>query len=275
MVAFRGSTELLNWIADMWVTPERWPRLTKAYGSSIAPCPGCGVHSGFSHAFEELAHEMEAALRSLSCRHIGIAGHSLGAAVSALAAFWLRSHRSMDVRVDPVYLFGMPRVGNAVFARAFEDTAAARSEAPSAWRVVNGLDPVPRLWPRGKPYDYTHFGLEVYYPPSGASSRVCIREEEDPDCMIGEPFWRCILNLGDHVHYLNLTFDDSISKTSCTGWWGRAEMLSGEAWKALLAWVQAAQLFLQSVHPNVSYEEAKHAIASAMRNVVEPGMDSL
>jgi hypothetical protein len=79
-----------------------------------------------------------------------VTGHSLGAAIATL--FYARMLKSEDVtgRVELVgaYTFGSPRVGNFDFAQEFESFTNAdlkRRRRRKLWRVVNGLDLIPRL----------------------------------------------------------------------------------------------------------------------------------
>lgn len=77
-------------------------------------------------------------------RTLVVAGHSLGAALSTL---YMADHAakageggSIDgVEVTASYTFASPRVGNPVFAAAFDALSV------SSWRVVNELDVVPKL----------------------------------------------------------------------------------------------------------------------------------
>ncbi len=53
-----------------------------------ATCPGCEVHQGFNQNYVALRPQIIAALQGMdTSRGINIAGHSLGAAVSVLAAW--------------------------------------------------------------------------------------------------------------------------------------------------------------------------------------------
>ena len=66
--------------------------------------------------------------------NVQITGHSLGAAIAALAAYDL----STAFPIDVVYTMGQPRVGNAAFAAAYAATI-------SAYRIVHYAG---KWWPR-------------------------------------------------------------------------------------------------------------------------------
>jgi hypothetical protein len=86
-----------------------------------------------------------------------VAGHSLGAALAALAvARWLAA----DVPVSGLFAFGQPRTGDGKFARHFD--FAFR---PYAFRIVNDRDIVTRTPPRS--LGYRHLGTFIYLTDSG------------------------------------------------------------------------------------------------------------
>lgn len=81
VVAFRGSSDLRNWIADFDFI------LTEYSGTG---CSDCYVHNGFSTSWSEIksyAEEyVEAAYATYPDYSLVITGHSLGAAVGTIAA---------------------------------------------------------------------------------------------------------------------------------------------------------------------------------------------
>lgn len=254
-MAFRGSVELQNWFADAWVALRAW---------SASECEGCLVHSGISDAFRELLDDLEIALQELQCTQISIAGHSLGAAIGSMAAFWLRSKKTTPV--NPVYLFGMPRVGNAAFSSKFEELARMQGASPSAWRIVHNLDPVPRLWPHSGPISspYVHFAREVYYAPGFEQKfRVCAAPPgEDPNCMFAEPLWRCIAHVADHLMYMNLTFDSARMDSDCVAAKGYIHGVE-EAWDRVLSWSADRQQVTRS-----TVDLARSGLATAQQRTV-------
>ena len=57
-----------------------------------------------------------------------------------------------------MYNFGSPRVGNAAFARAYNQSV------PNSWRITNKLDVIPRV-PRLM--GYSHIGNSCSVTPDG------------------------------------------------------------------------------------------------------------
>ncbi|PSR90780.1 Alpha/Beta hydrolase protein [Coniella lustricola] len=130
VVAFRGSSDLRNWIAD-------FDFILVPY----AGCSGCYVHDGFYESWQEVQSYtldfVEAAFADYPSYTLVVAGHSLGAAVATLAAADLRiAGYSCDV-----YTVGSPRVGNLAWAEFV--TAQEGYE----YRATHYDDPVPRLPP--------------------------------------------------------------------------------------------------------------------------------
>jgi Lipase (class 3) len=137
-VIFRGTASIGGWLLDLDAAPMYSARFLNGK-----------VHQGFNEAFNEIASWLYERLRT--DRPIQITGHSLGAAIATLASQWLANAKAGHV-ILPVYTFGSPRVGDGAFAAAY---------APTQYRVVNDLDPIPHV-PIG--FGYTHVGAEVRLP---------------------------------------------------------------------------------------------------------------
>jgi len=216
IVSFRGSLNLSNWVTDFAAVLRTWP-LDNGNGTGTGAgatwCPGCKAHYGFTAAYNELREPVHRAISDLGCTELVLAGHSLGAAVAAVAAFDLRM---VGHYVSATWAFGMPRIGNAAFVEQFAAAAAAQGVDPPLWRVVHYHDAVPRA-PPVIPllFPVVHGGLEVYYTDRASSSYlVCpqqIRQDGGAEaentseaCMGGFPLYRCMNR--DHIHYLNESF---------------------------------------------------------------------
>lgn len=98
---------------------------------------GGRVHHGFKTALDDIWEELQSEILALQAQglKIWITGHSLGAALATLAGDRL-------TKVQGVYTFGSPRVGDDQFQKAY---------TPKTFRVVNGGDIVASL-PLKKPY---------------------------------------------------------------------------------------------------------------------------
>eukprot|EP00931_Biecheleriopsis_adriatica_P044283 TRINITY_DN25315_c0_g1_i1.p1 TRINITY_DN25315_c0_g1~~TRINITY_DN25315_c0_g1_i1.p1 ORF type:complete len:324 (-),score=50.71 TRINITY_DN25315_c0_g1_i1:66-983(-) len=188
LVAFRGSKTLLNYLLDDFDF-----LLVEPYGN----CPECKVHSGFHRSWQSLASEVARHLSSLGCENksLRITGHSLGAAMAALAAFDLAG----SFKLKDVYTLGQPRVGNAAWVEAFEQ----RTLSASYFRLVDYMDAIPRL-PMKDFLGYRHPGPEVWYEATrNGSYRIC-QDGEDDNCSDQLELAHCLLHTCDHCSYLGM-----------------------------------------------------------------------
>jgi len=216
VVSFRGSLTLNNWYADFYAFQRPWPPADSDRGNATW-CQGCLAHSGFAAAYEELRGPVHAALLDLSCGRVAVTGHSLGAAVATLAAFDLRAARGL--RVERVWTFGKPRIGNAAFVGAFVAAAERQGQRPALWRVVHYHDPVPRA-PPDLPgyYEVSHAPEEVYYTDRESTDYIVCPQEgsmenRSAECSAGFPLALCFDT--DHLYYLNVTMAYKYAPAEC------------------------------------------------------------
>ncbi|KAF7552581.1 hypothetical protein G7Z17_g4223 [Cylindrodendrum hubeiense] len=131
VISIRGSSNIRNWITNLDFGQDSCSTLVS----------GCGAHSGFQNAWNEIATAAKAAIVSAKAANpsytVVSTGHSLGGAVATLAAAYLRKG---GIALD-LYTFGSPRVGDGDFADFVTNQAGAE------YRVTHGDDPVPRLPP--------------------------------------------------------------------------------------------------------------------------------
>lgn len=143
VVAFRGTESLRDWITDAEFS-------TQDLGD------GAEVHRGFHQAWMSIrARVMESLPKDKS--PVLFTGHSLGGALATLAAI---AAVAEGVNVAGVYTFGQPRVGNSVWAKAYDQALKNKT-----WRLVNRQDPVPRMPPALA--GYRHVGNEVFFDALG------------------------------------------------------------------------------------------------------------
>jgi hypothetical protein len=123
VLAFRGTdpVTLPSWLADL-----------SAKLVERAEYKG-HVHQGFSSVLRRTWSQIEKILHEVQDKPLFVTGHSMGGALSVLAACRLAKIGRPPVAV---YTFGSPRVGDLTFCDGY---------ALPTYRVVNGLDIVPEL----------------------------------------------------------------------------------------------------------------------------------
>ena len=212
VVVFRGSKNVYNVLKDL----DFFPRALKG-------CKGCKVHSGFQDSWRSLQPQVLGHLSKLSCENstVSIVGHSLGAAMAALAAYDLAepvyaslppslplgSVSSLAPRarwaVRRVYTYGQPRVGNDHFAAAFD--ARLGRLGVTHYRVVDYRDAVPHL-PLADMFweGWTHTGEEVYYHATKLGAYTACRAANDTRCSAQWSLIDCLTHTCDHCSYLGM-----------------------------------------------------------------------
>lgn len=189
VIAIRGTEGAVEWIDDAAAIPTPFrqvPRTGRVAGGfdriytslklvkrrlpslkAAAPTP-----ETFEGPFgEQLTREVEA--RELERGHATaaekgarrkrptvVAGHSLGAALATLFVMEnAQKNNSFDVSL--CCTFASPRVGNAEFARQFDQLPIA------SWRIVNTIDLVPKLPPHIPVLlDYDHVDTAIEFTSS-------------------------------------------------------------------------------------------------------------
>jgi len=158
VLSFRGSSNVQNWLDNL---------ATWRADASLDDCDGCATHSGFLSIWMDMRNCVENALEAAGCARgsdIAVTGHSLGAALAALAAF------ELDIKgwhVVESYDFGRPRVGNDVFAQAYDSRFKGRT-----YRITHAQDPVPHLPPQLLGFEHTD--PEIFYKTNLSSGwRQC------------------------------------------------------------------------------------------------------
>ncbi|UPJ27808.1 lipase family protein [Bradyrhizobium sp. CW1] len=119
------------------------PGIWQNLATDFTPLPQAGsdIHEGFRLAAAAAQSEVEQAVRlsQQSQKPLFITGHSLGAALAALAAQMALEEGSPP---SAVYAFGMPRVGGEKFESSYDASLGART-----YRLVHGIDLVARVPP--------------------------------------------------------------------------------------------------------------------------------
>ncbi|KAJ2324831.1 hypothetical protein GGI00_005215 [Coemansia sp. RSA 2681] len=217
VVAFRGTTHVMDALADSQVAQAQWPLAETR------------VHVGFLLAYLSARQTVQAALaRLLLLLPLGggglgeeapysvvFVGHSLGAAQAVLAYvdFCLACGSCCSVSsAVRLVTFGAPRVGNRQFAQLVNSLGSLGSlRSPGSLgsaqlRVVHGSDIVPQL-PRSLPLvdpdRYVHGDREIWVR-DGRALMLCAQSlegqaEEDAQCSASTHAWRW--SMLDHMAY--------------------------------------------------------------------------
>jgi hypothetical protein len=118
--------------------PGIWQNLVTDF--TPLPQAGSDIHDGFRLAAEAVGLQIDRAVEL--CRQSGnplfVTGHSLGAALAALAAL-----KAAAAGTPPraIYTFGMPRVGGPQFGASYAELGKV------TYRLVHGIDLVTRVPP--------------------------------------------------------------------------------------------------------------------------------
>lgn len=118
-----------------------------------------------------------------------LTGHSLGAALTTVAAF-----EDWGTNVNFIN-FGSPRVGNSEFEKAF------RSRVSAATRVTHLSDLVVQMPKAMLGYSYQHISQETYYDTDTHFKKCSDTSKEDPTCSIST--WG--ISIADHLKYLGMS----------------------------------------------------------------------
>jgi triacylglycerol lipase len=143
IATFRGTQSVEDWLHNLDFLP-----------AAYQPVSGLGtVHAGFQLYYLTIRHSLLSLLAGVSptCRRLILTGHSLGAALSELAAPDVL--HNLNARWQPeVQNFAGPRVGQRDFVNVFD------AQIDVCFRVVNIWDLVPNVPP---PLIFEHVGLAV------------------------------------------------------------------------------------------------------------------
>jgi hypothetical protein len=128
VISFRGSQSI-----DTWRTNLQFATTTTDI------CPGCTAHRGFwrswTDARDSVVPAVKQASSSFPAYKIVTTGHSLGGAVSILAAASLRN-AGYNVAM---YNFGAPRIGGSKISTYISNQPGGN------YRITHWNDPVPKL----------------------------------------------------------------------------------------------------------------------------------
>ena len=190
---------------------------------------GGAVHVGFLTTYRSLQvfmHQLLIAKRRLAvgvgllgaAETVGvrIVGHSLGGALATLAAADLTGLQPF--RVQELWTFGSPRVGDARFAEWLMAAERLGGAGVQHWRVTHAHDPVVHV-PLVR-MGFQHVPTEVWYPDRAPAPKctqpwyVCDdggARGEDAACSARVWLPMCATRSLDHLSYVGVPFDHAVS----------------------------------------------------------------
>ena len=122
-------------VAFAGTDPGEW----QTVATDVTLRPATDTHAGFQAAADAVQDQVRAAIALTrgGAKPLFFTGHSLGAAVAALAAMYALTQHGNPAAV---YVFGMPRAGKEQFRRQYKASLGDRT-----FRLVHGLDLVARV----------------------------------------------------------------------------------------------------------------------------------
>ncbi|XP_042487264.1 triacylglycerol lipase OBL1-like isoform X1 [Macadamia integrifolia] len=176
VVAFRG-TELFNlrdWLTDIdlsWLKLGEMGKVhvgfMKALGIQDEKCADKGWPKEYTGKKKLAYYTIRKKLRKLVKENpnakILVTGHSLGGALAVLFPAILVFHQDKSIldKLDGIFTFGQPRVGDTKFRDSMEKQLNGNRK--KYYRVVHRYDIVPRVPLHGYFIPFAHFGGCIYY----------------------------------------------------------------------------------------------------------------
>ncbi|EAU90628.1 lipase [Coprinopsis cinerea okayama7 len=139
------------------------------------------THDGFNNAHALSANAVLSAVRTGLAQHnttnVAVVGHSLGGALAVISTLHLSIHLPAGTAFRTV-TYGMPRVGNAIFADLVNSVSVMN-------RINNKYDIIPVLPPRVTGLGYVHTEGEIHIVNSGDWVSCPGEDNTNSQCSIG------------------------------------------------------------------------------------------
>jgi len=157
LIAFRGTTDLADWIDNLTLTSTARP-----YGKT---------HTGFLGSFQRVEQNVRAAVAKAGNRVVWFTGHSLGGAIATATAAEMKD----DLPRAGIVTFGQPQVGFGDLKTFVDDAFGGRYQ-----RYVNANDPVASIppWPWQHVNLLRHVGVRAGGDKGAAKGPTAMTPEE-------------------------------------------------------------------------------------------------
>jgi predicted lipase len=160
----------------------------------------CEVHTGFLTAYSYFKNTIITKFKKLIIKYpsakILVTGHSLGGALATLAVPDLMEEIE---KIDFLYSFGSPRVGNSYFANFINGFFTNKGFSA---RITHYHDLVPHL--PNKILGYHHINNEIYYNEENKEYAICTDEEGCSNSNLINS------SLKDHRNYMGIPTSDYV-----------------------------------------------------------------
>lgn len=164
IVAFRGTNNIEDWKKNLRFSPNMEFCMQDGSGSKVHNGFSRTVHEGWKDLLVDLQYLIKNSFDKKDWK-ILLTGHSLGGALAILTAYRLNSLSEFNSRIQSVYTYGAPRVGDQTFKNSYR---------VAHYRFEYGNDPIPTL-----PFmvsGYRHTGDRFYLPKN--QSNIIRKEPE-------------------------------------------------------------------------------------------------
>ncbi|MFE4107199.1 lipase family protein [Almyronema epifaneia] len=136
-IVFRGSDKDIDWFNNFQLRQKVYP-----YGDEEST--QVRFHRGIMSAYFSVRDRLLEAVRNTATSKLIVTGHSLGGALSTVAALDIQYNITQHTQQPlEAYSFGSPRVGNDALVESFQ------RRVPLNYRFVYGWDlvtQIPRVW---------------------------------------------------------------------------------------------------------------------------------
>ncbi|MEO1297106.1 MAG: lipase family protein [Cyanobacteria bacterium J06636_16] len=180
ILIFRGSQQFADWKTNFKFRLQKFAVAATPQTDAI---PTGEVHRGFQEAWESVEKRVVIQLKKwwTPDKYFWITGHSLGGALASLAAISLEYQ---GFKVNGLYTFGQPRVGDWKFTRQVNVRMCNRM-----FRYVNNNDVVPMVPPQFNVLNptrlYGHMGQFRYFDARGKLQKKSFISQRWGDRLIG------------------------------------------------------------------------------------------